>query len=303
MGAVRRRLIALLAVVAAAGAVVAAVVLLGGDDGEPGPERVGPGPKLAWSPPELENPETVSAAPDARNVRLDPGRDYRVELPDEPLAGPGGLQVHGGRNVVIVGGAIDVDLQGAEPSVAARRGLLLKDQTGTIHVEGLLIRGRDLTEGINLDQRAGATVQLQNIRIEGVHAIDQRNFSDNHPDVLQTWAGPAVLRVDRLTGDTDYQGLFLNPREFSPRLPERFDLRHLQIKGRPTSRYLLWQAERFPLTVRNVWVRPPRGRPADQTLWPDPRAWRGTRLGTPPDGDFVPRGIAGSDYASPGYTG
>lgn len=272
----------------------------GGDDPEP---RVGPGPKLAWSPPELQDPETVQASPESRSLRLQPGRDYVVELPAQPLGGPGGLQIEGGRNVVLMGGTVDVTLDGAEPTIPARRGLLLKDQTGTVHVEGLLIRGRDLSEGIQLDQRRGATVQLQNIRVEGVHAIDQKRFSDNHPDVLQTYAGPAELRVDRLTGSTDYQGLFLNPREFSDRLPRRFDLRHVQIGGGPTSQYLLWQAEKFPLKVADVWVRPARGRPTAQVLWPSPREWRGVKRGLPPDGDFVARDVPGTGYASPGYSG
>jgi hypothetical protein len=294
----RRRLLTLAALAGVAAAVVLVVTLA-----SPGGPRVGSGPRLAWAPPELHAPQTVRASPGSRTLRLDPTRDYRVKLPDGRLTGPGGLTIVGGRNVVLIGGTIDVALEGAAPSVSARRGLLLKDQTGTMHVEGLLIRGPDLSEGIDLDQRQGGVVQLQNVRVEGVHARDQKGFTDNHPDVVQSYAGPAELRIDRLTGDTDYQGLFLNPREFSSRLPRRFDLRHLQIAGGPTSQYLLWQAEPFPLAIRDVWLRPARGRSVAQALWPDPTAWRGVRVGTPPGGDFVPADVPGADYASPGYTG
>ena len=70
-------------------------------------------------------------------------------------------------------------------------------QTGTIHLEGLLIQGPDpldLTEGI-LFQNCN-DINMQNCRIEGVHARDQTNFVDNHPDCFQP-LGIGTLRMDR----------------------------------------------------------------------------------------------------------
>ena len=301
--AVRRHPTLFLAGLLVVAAVAIAVLVLFGSSDDRERSRAGTGPKLAWKPPALTDPQTVRPTASDRTLELDPGRDYRVDMPDEPLSGPGGLSITGGRNVVLIGGTIDIALNGAEPAITARRGLFLQGQTGTVHVEGLLIRGRDLSEGIDLDQRAGATVQLQNIRVEGVHALDEKHFSDNHPDVVQTWAGPAELRVDRLTGSTDYQGFFLHPTQFIREPPRLFDLRHVEIEGGPTSQYLLWQAAPFPLDIADVWIRPARGRPPAQTLWPAPEAWRGVRTGAPPGGDFVPAGVAGADYAPPGYSG
>lgn len=282
--------VGLLLVAAAVAVLVAMLVLDSGDDGRA--DRSGQG--LVWPAPELRDPETIEVGDD-RSLELDPARDYDVRLPSEPLSGPSGLTITGGRNVTLVGGAIEIPEQGPEAGISERRGLLLKDQTGTVHVEGVSIGGDGLSEGINLDQRAGAIVQLQNIRVEELHARDERNFSDNHPDVLQTWAGPAELRVDRLTGVTNYQGIFLHPEQFGD-APRRVDLRRVNITSEPTAHYLLWRATDFPVKTRQVWVDPPQGRPKAQTLWPSPEAWPGVRTGRPPGGDFVPVDAVGVDY-------
>src|SRR5204862_8143108 len=173
----------------------------------------GPGGKLAWPPPRLAHPKTVDVSTGARVLQLDPKRDYVVKMPSRPLVGGDGLAISGGHNVVLIGGSIVVPPQGLAATGEQRRGLFLKAQTGTIHVEGLRIGGRGLAEGIDLDERLGATVQLENIRVDGLKARDEVHFTDNHDDVIQTWAGPARLRVDHLTGHTDYQGFFLNPQQ------------------------------------------------------------------------------------------
>jgi hypothetical protein len=175
----------------------------------------------------------------------------------------------------------------------------LTGQTGVVHVEGLRIRGAGLSEGIDLDERLGAIVQLENNRVEGIHARDERNFTDNHPDVVQSWAGPAVLRIDGLTATTDYQGLFLNPAQFG-RASRMVDLRRVNIAGLPTARYLLWQAEPFPIRSTDVWINPAKGRPLGQVFWPSHSPWAGVRVGSPPR-DFVPRSSVGTGYRSPGY--
>ena len=269
---------------------------------------VGPAPTaaaepLTWAPPRLDDPTVVTVSASNRELKLDPRRDYLIQMPSRPLTVGGGLVVMGGRNVVLIGGDIRIPWQGRRPAPNSRRGLYLKEQTGTVHVEGLRLGGADISEGINLDQRLGAVVQLQNIRVDGVHARDQKGFTDNHPDVLQTWGGPAELRVDGLTGTSDYQGLFLHPQQFGGPRPRRFDLRNVDISGTGTSHYLLWQATPFRMATRDVWVSGERGRSWGQTVWPAPAAWPRARSGRPPLGSFVPRGVAGAGYRSPGYAG
>jgi hypothetical protein len=279
------------------------------------PGGVGPGPKLRWAPPALDHPTTISAADadtgsDSDHVlNLDPGRDYRVQMPSGPLTGKGGLTIQGGRNVVLIGGEIDVPPQpGPSPSPESRRGLYLSGQTGTVHVEGLLIRGSGLSEGIDLSEPDAAAVQIENVRVENVHARDERNFSDNHPDVIQTWAGPAELRVDRLTGSTDYQGLFLAPNQYGSQPPPRqVAISHVDLTGTRTPErcgcYLLWQSGSFPIQTSDLYLTPHPGDRLSGTQWPSPAPWGEAISGSPPDGPFVPSGRAGSSYRSPGYAG
>ncbi|WP_250445553.1 hypothetical protein [Actinotalea sp. C106] len=261
-------------------------------------------PRLTWRPPALTSPEVVRISATNRALRLDDSRDYVLQMPSTPLEVEGGLTVSGGRNVVLVGGTISIPA-GAEQTNHAHRGLFLKNQTGTVHVEGLLITGVGLGEGINLDQREGAVVQLQNVRVE----TTQGSLETNHADVLQTWAGPRVLRVDRLSAATEYQGFFLLPQQFGTQAqPEVVDLRRVDLRGTPESGYLLWRDDlEWPLTVQDVWVAPRNPSSRDSFLWPKgsgpgTEAWPQVDVGTPPGGEFVPAGLAGTGYTSPGYT-
>lgn len=281
-----------------------------GPSAQPSPSSPAPSPSvdppqgeerapLTWPPPELDDPETIELSADNRSVELEPDRDYLLELPDSPLAVRGGVTVEGGRNVVLIGGEIRIDEPGDSGDV---RGLYLVGQTGTIHVEGVRITGDALGEGINLDQREGAVVQLQNIRIDTV--AGERD--GHHADLLQSWAGPRVLRVDGFSGTTTYQGFFLLPRQFGDQEPELVDLRRVDIVGEEGSGYLLWRDDRrWPIELSDVWVTPADGEDeADRVLWAEGPAagdWEDVRLGVPPGGPFVPEGAAGVGYVSPGY--
>jgi hypothetical protein len=265
------------------------------------------GPRLAWPPPRLHRPITVRATNRRRVLRLNIRRDYIVRLPRGGLRGLRGLVIEGGHNVILIGGRISIPRprRAHTPDDRLRRGLYLKGQTGTIHIEGVLIDGPGLWEGINLDERLGATVQLENIRIETLRADDEVGFTDNHPDVIQTWAGPAELRVDRLTGSTDYQALMLAPMEYGglgP--PRRFEFRHVDLVAKTAHRcncQMLWAFGSFPLVVSNLWLRPHRHLDVAQSVEPKDGRWAAVRSGRPPGGSFVPRGVAGSGYKSPGY--
>lgn len=272
------------------------------DDAAADPAPEASGDRLTWAPPELVDPEQVLITEDNRNLDLDPERDYELVLPDEPLEVPGGVTVVGGRNVVMIGGEISIPDSGAVDGGDVRA-VYLKDQTGTVHVEGLAITGDGLGEGFNLDQRQGAVIQLQNIHVETVQGTQE----GHHADLIQTWAGPRQLLVDGLTGSTNYQGFFLLPQQFGEQPePELFDLRNIDITGVEGSGYMLWRDERsWPIAVDDVYVSPQydtddRG----AFLWPrddDTGSWDDVRTGAPDDGPFVPEGLAGTSYRSPGY--
>jgi hypothetical protein len=263
--------------------------------------------RLAWRPPHLRHPRIVRATPHRRVLRLSTRKDYIVRLPRHGLRGLRGLIIEGGHNVVLIGGRITIPKPvGPQPrDDRLRRGLYLKGQSGTVHIEGLLIDGPGLWEGINLDQRLGATVQLENIRIETLRADDEVGFTDNHPDLIQTWAGPKELRVDRLTGSTDYQAFMLRPTEYGGlRPPRRFVFRHVDVVAKSRHRcncQMLWALGSFPLAVSNLWLRPHGHLSVAQSVVPRDGRWARVRRGRPPGGSFVPRGVAGTRYRSPGY--
>lgn len=254
---------------------------------------------LRWPAPRLAEPRVVQVRDGGGTIRLAPHRDYRIVL-REPLSDVGGLKIVGGRNVVLIGGHITIPPAGPRATAGDRRGLLIAGQTGTVHIEGLLIddAGGDLSEGINI-AAPRAIVQIQNTRVAGVHARDEKGFTDNHPDVIQTYGGVRELRVNRLTGTTTYQGLFLRG-DSDP--VGRVELSKVNIVGSPTASYLLWkrcnapypapcEGPDFPMGVTDVWVRPAPGRSLRLSLKPEPPGgpWDGVHEGIPPGGDFVTR--------------
>jgi hypothetical protein len=259
--------------------------------------------KLRWAPPALDAPTTVAVTPATRILRLDPALDYVVQMPPTPLTGAGGLSISGGHDVVLIGGEIRIDRDPAEtavPTIQQRRGLVLANQTGTIHIEGLKLSGDDLNEGIDLSEPLGATVQLENVRVDGLTSRDPVAFTDGHPDLIQSWAGPGALRVDRFTGITNYQGFFLAPEEIgTPQPLTELDLRNVNLVGTATSTYLLWSTTPLVPSISDVWVKPRAGRLPEQTLWPTPAAWPGVQVGQP--ASFVNAWSVGSGYRSPGY--
>jgi hypothetical protein len=286
---------------------VVVVVLVrrgGGDEGTPGPQpsatSSGGGAssgQLAWAPPELTDPTTVQLTADHKDLKLDQDRDYILKMPtDGPLEAKG-TSIWGGRNVVLIGGEISV------PADDRGRGLALKSQTGTVHVEGLRITGPGLTEGIDLQEGDGAVVQLENVRVDA----PQGSRSTNHADVIQSWAGPKVLRIDRFTASTTYQGFFMLPTQHTDQgPPDEFDLRHVDLHGLKDSGYMLWRdSDDWPLKVTDVYVQRPDEKRRNQLLWPKKgkgtEVWSQVHIGNPPGGSFVGEDVAGVGYQSPGY--
>lgn len=287
---------------------------------------------LRWEPPLLEDASIVRVESDSGSaiVRLDRDEDYLVLLPDHgPLEE--GLGIIGGHNVVVMAGEVEIPWQGDDPSIASRRGLIVRDSTGTVHIEGVLFHGEDISEGIQLST-PDAIIQLLNVGVRGLHARDQDGFTDNHPDVIQTYGNVAELRVDGLTGTTDYQGLFLSASlSDDPHGP--VTLRRVNIRGEPTARYLFWVSPRSSggnTVLEDVWLEVPDERRGGigRAVWPDsgadsdnrpvidedddvvtvvwpesmsPRIIGKIHSGRPPGGDFVPSDTIGTGYESPGY--
>lgn len=286
-----------------------------------------PSDKLRYAPPTLDNPITLTISK-AGTHTLDQNRDYLLECPNTI---DGALAIVGGRNVVAIGGHVRIPHQGTNPSINQRRGLLIRDTQGVFHAEGWWFDGEDISEGIQIDAPE-ATVQLQNIRIDHVHARDQVTFKDNHPDLVQTWGNVRELRIDRFTGSTDYQGFLFKADYNNADGHGAVFVSRVNISADPTGRYLFWvhpSANSKPVTLADVWldVHPNRSGGLGKSVWTDvdnttspaiietvdgvqtarwgaqasPQVIGVVTEGAPPEGDFVPEGVAGVGYVSPGY--
>jgi hypothetical protein len=263
---------------------------------------------LAWPPPRLTAPETVVVNATHHELVLDPARDYRVVLPTSSATVlVGGVTIVGGHNVVIVGGVISVPSSAQYPDKGpssntdtslARRGMYLKGQTGTVHVEGVHLVG-DLSDAFNLDERDDAVVQLENVRVDLVHG--GRDL--HHADVIQTWAGPHILRVDGLLAATQYQGFFLLPNQWfkDGPAPEQVVFRRTTVTMLPGSGYGMWLPQARPswLDWSGLTLRVTGGRPAEKLTWPDDGLGVTVIDDTAPV--TMPAGTPGGHYTSPGY--
>lgn len=282
--------------------------------------------KLMWAPPALTSAVTINlpATDDIYSTTLDNSKDYILKLPDS-ARGP--VVIKGGHNVVMIGGHIHM----TSNTLSAGRLLYVMGNggtTGTVHVEGVLL---DRDEGLEADDIAinapGKTVQIENIRGLGV-----RGDIDNvHGDVIQPWGGVANLRVDRLTASSNYQGLFLRPDLGAI---GNVDLNHIDIAYDDYAPigggYLVWLTtdgggtygeiadsvkfnEVYLTRVRSastfshsIWPQVGATKGAvisnNQATWPlFPQVSGYVTYGTPANGSFVPDGVAGTSYVSPGY--
>jgi hypothetical protein len=304
------------AAIALAAAVTVAAAF--GSAGEGAPAR------LAWAPPALTNPITVTVTNGNRRQFLDNARDYRLVIA-EPLKRE--LWIEGGRNVVVLGGRISIDDLGTDSSYDDNTAVKVRggDPSGTVHIEGLLVDGAYVADGIAI--ATARDVQIQNVRIDRAH----EGIKDAHADCVQVQQGVGELRIDTFTCTTERQGIFLGDHGGDI---AGADLRRVNINGAP-GKHLIWQTTpSYPVDLSEVWLGMARGsRPwAPFGFWVYPqrdgrtiaggrdvnrravvsrdgkRLWFvGSKISglvrkAPPGrGDFVPIGRVGSAYASPGY--
>jgi hypothetical protein len=302
----------------------------------PGPPAPSPDrPRLTWAPPPLTDPETIALPPGDTSTKLETDRDYIIDL---PRTGKGDTFLIGGRNIVLIGGHVSTGDSRPQGGVPEHRAIYIADARGTVHIEGVLIDDVDVGKGDGIDIAAPeATVQIQNSRIVGLTGEER----GNHADVVQVWGGVKELRIDRLTGSTNYQGLHIQP-DLGTNGPEIIKNVNLFSISETAGNWLTWLAKgsntcETPthVTLDEVYIAPRPGRTLGDSVWPpDRNATRDDRAsavqnclsvlsddqteisfpelpsvtgvvrkGPPSGGDFVPEGVAGPDYVSPGYLG
>jgi hypothetical protein len=281
--------------------------------------------QLAWAPPTLSDPVAIDVTNANRRLVLDDSRDYRLTVV-EPLKRE--LFIEGGRNVVVIGGHVTIDELGGDTPYQDNTALKVRlgNPSGTVHLEGLLVDGPYLGDGIGI--ATGRNVQIENVRVERVYD----GIKGAHADCVQVQRGVGDLRIDRFTCTTERQGVFLGDHDGPIR---RVDLRRVDLYGAP-GKHLLWQSTpSYSVVVANVrlgiaadyrpwapfgyWVYPQRdGRtyagPIDRSrraivsrdgkrLWfVGSRISGVVRKSMPGATDFVPYGLAGLSYVSPGYS-
>ncbi len=260
--------------------------------------------QLYWPQPKLSSPTTIKVTNENARLLLEPDKDYVIKMPATPVTAEGGVWIVGGRNVVVVGGEIFDDTP-ITPDMTndLAYGLYLKDQTGTVHVEGLWIHGRGIGQAIVLSEAKGATVQVEHCRFETLHPVGYV-----HTDGIQSWAGPLRLRLFDVSIVTAGVGLQTQPHQFEPEVVDAWEYRRLNIRQTTANAYALWKERGTGGWWReiheDVWVKH-RG----YLAWPDVAHWNpggnslveGTKLhlGVPPGGDFVREGSVGIGYVSP----
>lgn len=290
---------------------------------------------LSWPPAALTKP-TVVTVPSGRDpavLRLNTSRDYIVQLPPEGIHGT--VEINGGHNIVLDGGEITVPStanqtdNGADDTDTA---LYVRASTGTVHIEGVLIRGEPgvMFDGIDVNAPQ-ATVQVENVRMEDIYGAS----TSEHADMIQTWGGVKELDVDGLTANGDYQGLTIAPALGTV---ETVHIENVDMtaEAAPPSMaataagggIMLWltrgksTCESATITLQDVylanlthrilsantaWPSSLSGLSCDSVsdgttiTWPGLPVSGGVTIGTPPHGPFVPEGVAGNDYHSPGY--
>jgi hypothetical protein len=336
------------------------------------------GSTLTWAPPALSSPVTVqvqsngqacpSLTSPAQDLSqpwvcyLDPTKDYVLKLGHRQEAGKiPGLVVSGGRNVVILGGRVTIPAP-ADPS-PERKGLTFHDQTGIVHVEGVLVDGSPL-QCLVLNS-AQAVFQIENFRCEGV-SMYKENFSTAHSDIILTWKSPPEIRIDKFTSDYDGTGLaFYGQRrsDGSWTYPGKVVLKRTNIRNmtksacsnfsKPLGHMYVASWRQTRIEVDRMFAETGWGRASTTTDCPNPGSFQfkladgwatynGTSdypktqrssgdglntgsyfeftnptydnvwgvggayarvdYGIPVGGDYVPAGLAGTGYTSPGYT-
>jgi hypothetical protein len=268
--------------------------------------------------------------------------DYRVKLPSTPVRG--GLTFYGGHNVIMIGGEIDLPTPCTTDSQECHGVNISRanTDTGTIHIEGVLFHNPDPThskytgDGVDVNTAQGTDVQLENVRVDGIDGCETGAYPSAHADVFQPYGGVHDIRVDGLTGTSDYQGMEIkqgdNGSVIHSAVFRRVNMDGLaNPHGCTGSQYLWWLTSTaggfncsvYPTTLDRVYNNPSGSFSLNQgTVWPatsptfgcpvnvqnSVATWPGLSnvtgaitQGLPNGGDFVPASSVGIGYVSPGY--
>lgn len=275
--------------------------------------------KLKWAPPtgwQNYPVKTVSATTGTQSFDAG-GGDLFIDMPSTPT---GPITISNCRNVVMIGGQINIPPNSGPGT--DMRGVYIKGCSGTVHVEGVYINGDISTaEGDGVAISApNAIVQLQNLRIYKLYGGYDTSLH-NHSDIVQPWGGVLELRIDRMTGSSNYQGYQIN-NDLGP--IGRVEVNNVNIgdSGVPPpdgkGGYYLWPkcGAGTKYVFNNAYLQTRSGRSLSSSIWDggcglsvsnnvatfgSADVTGSLTGGQPASGDFVPAGVAGINYTTPGY--
>jgi len=242
-----------------------------------------------------------------RKPTLDNTKDYIIQIPDV-VTWKDGIDLNGGRNIVIIGAEFNFAQNYATDTGGSitdegntNRGLYIHGGTSArvVHLEGLLFAGTNLYECMNVNS-SNTVVQVQNSRCDHLKAHLPTGKAPPHHggDFLQVFIGPTnvVSRFDRITVYTDYQ-CYLDQGTNS-----NIDIRNSNVTALTSGGALL---------IGQYGTYGTRQRAATNAYFDvGPRSWTSvieSPWNTLPGviqgshADFVPVGVAGRNYTSPGY--
>jgi hypothetical protein len=227
-------------------------------------------PALTWAPPAGWQAYTTLDVGSGGEFDLDNSTDYKIVGASTTTR----VRLNGGRNIVIMGSTVHVDssYSSSEDNV----GISISNNGTTspgriVHIEGVRIGGAALGDAIKL-RDPNAVVQLENVYVDLAHGSEDTI----HADVIQADGGVQELRVDGLTGNTQYQGLMLKKDYGSGsdyNGPMHF--RRTNIRDwNGMSEYLSWlsaasDSQIFVDGANGVWLAQAPGRDFLRSIWPD----------------------------------
>ena len=236
---------------------------------------------LTWGPPSIGGEVRTIDVPVSGGewYGIPATTDCVVRMPNVPVQAR--VKVDGCHNIRLVGGELHSDVG---PCSAAANGssespaIYFNNWSGVAHIEGVKITGPGFSDGIWMTSTHPNSVgQVEGTWIGRLAACQEpvtgyeNGWPAEHPDCFQTWSGPNVLRIDKNTCFTIYEGFNVDTNSVA-------DYRGDQAPGaadrhppheRPPGRA---GAER-PGVLRRVPVVPSRHRPTQRT----PSAPSGTR--------------------------
>jgi hypothetical protein len=238
-----------------------------------------------------------------QSVVLESDHDYRIHLPaDRPLRG--GIQLlNAGRNVIIIGGEIELTFPCSDDDSACHGIMISKPfGAGEVYIEGVRIRnparippscetdGMPCSTGDGIvdadDPDHPTDVTLQNVRVDGISGC---SGGPDHADIFQPYYAPDQrIHIDHLTGTTNCQGLTVHPGlayQDHGRYAEEIVMKNVNVYAAPNpylgdgNRYVAWLTYALgcksgPVTLENFYAQQPDG-DLDQSAWPDTNQPRG----------------------------